>query len=122
MLEGTEMHGLPILVTKDDIANGEKGVHEKCPVALAISRETGLYANASYRDIRVGRVWMECPWRTRRWMLRFDMGHPVGRHRFKLKLLKQHLPAKPTRIAISKPFPWRELAMSLIGKLPRRSK
>lgn len=67
-----------ITVTAEDIAAGVPCSHDRCPIALALLRQTGecwLVDNYSVERADGGRAHL--PMKAYYWTLRFDRGQPV---------------------------------------------
>ena len=77
--------GTMVLVARDDVARGEPGDPEACPVALALKRLfPGQRIAVQPAGIRVEKAVHRCPDDVRRWCDAFHSGERVEPFAFKL--------------------------------------
>jgi len=84
-----EVEAVTIAVTAEDIANGDPGNCSTCPVALAISRETGLdasFLDVDQEEIIIDEGQLTCPIVVQQFISRFDNGKPVDPFTFELPI------------------------------------
>lgn len=70
---------MKIQVTKEDIANGQRVVCDRCPIALAMSRAFAQPVNVCVTDWRLksSRTYHFLPMAATNFLLNFDAGRPV---------------------------------------------